>query len=217
MVKAKMEELSQQKLESYKTFRSSDHRPNVEEWHEHCRVTMWNMVHHDNHHHQGYNKKDDQFQPIPPRILQRPRFRLGAPALTVRQAELYGILPYYRQPTNNDGSCDNEIQQKKDIERAVIRGVRFVEGVYDGRDIKGKEVGPSWRIKDGKFCVDDEEKNTVIANDAVGDIPICLATMELATPRSGNGASVALSGQDKYLGGMASPCGRYIYGVPVRI
>jgi len=200
MLQAKNVELIQQKLESYKTGRTGDHRPDAEEWHAHRRVTMWNMSQHD---HQCGNSQ--QLQPIPPRTLQRPRFRLGAPAVTVRQAELYGLLPY-RQPTD-DASCDEKMRQK-DIERAVIRGVRFVEGVYKGRHINGEDVGP-WTMKNGKFCSDGE-----IENDAVGDIPICLATMEVLTTRSVNGASAGLSGQDKYLGGMASPCGRYIYGVP---
>jgi len=88
--------------------------------------------------------------------------------------------------------------------------VRFVDGVYKERQINGENVGP-WTIKNGKFCADGE--NAVIEKD-VGRIPICLAKMEVLTPRSENGASVGLSGQDKYLGGMASPCGRYIYGVP---
>jgi hypothetical protein len=37
--------------------------------------------------------------------------------------------------------------------------------------------------------------------------------MEMLT-LSENGQAIGLSGQDKYLGGVASPCGRFIYGVP---
>mmetsp|Transcript_3956 Transcript_3956/g.8917 ORF Transcript_3956/g.8917 Transcript_3956/m.8917 type:complete len:1089 (-) Transcript_3956:770-4036(-) len=203
MLQAKEEELAQQKLESYKTGRTGDHRPGLEGWHEHRRVTMWNIVHHNSH---RENTQKKEFQSIPPRILQRPRFRLGSPALTMRQAELYGLLPYH-QPQNDTTSCD-ENTRLKDVERAVIRGVRFVEGVYTGRQINGDEVGP-WTIKHGKF-----EENTAAEKYPIGDIPICLATMEVLAPRSANGASAGLSGQDKYLGGMASPCGRYIYGVP---
>ncbi|KAL7530912.1 hypothetical protein ACHAXR_003741, partial [Thalassiosira sp. AJA248-18] len=187
MLQVKEEELSQQKLESYKTGRTSDHRSNVEVSHEHRRVTMWNLYDSDG------NGSSEQY--IPPRMLQRPRFRLGAPALTMRQAELYGLLRYH---------CDEKNRQK-DIERAVIRGVRFVEGVY-----KGKQ-GP-WKIKNGRFCSGGD--SAALENVTVGDIPICLATMEVLTPRSVDGVSAGLSGQDKYLGGMSSPCGRYIFGVP---
>ena len=205
MTQAKVEEVYAQKLEAYKTGRTGDHKPNTEVWHEHRRVTMWNnksLVH-------QYGITEQRTN-IPPRILQRPKFRLGAPELTVRQAELYGLLPY--RESMNDANCDEEIR-KRDIERAVIRCVRFVEGVYKCRHNDGTEVGPSWRIKDGKFCSDEglAEGNKVTPG---GDIPICTASMEVLTMRTYEGAATGLQGQDKYLGGMASPCGRYIYGVP---
>ena len=55
--------------------------------------------------------------PTPRRMLQRPK-------LTVRQAELYGLLQYHK-PTNHS-RFDEELR-RKDIEHAVIRGVQFVE------------------------------------------------------------------------------------------
>ena len=128
----------------------------------------------------------------------------------MRQAELYGLIQY-RQPQKDTSS--NDLVRLKDIEHAVIRGVRFEEGVYKSRNANGKEVD-SWAMKNGKYCY---ENSTVINKHQSGDdnIPICLATMEVLTPRASvNGASSGLLGQDKYLGGMASPCGRYIYGVP---
>lgn len=195
MLGTKEAELAQQKVEAYKTGRTGDYCPGLEGYHDHCRVTMWNI--HESNSENAHNKQSEY---TPPRMLQRPRFRLGSPALTVRQAELYGLLPYRT-------SCDEEVHLK-DVERAVIRGVRFVEGVYTSRDIDGKEIGP-WTVKYGKF-----EENLSAQNYHIGDIPICLATMEVLAPCSTNGASTGLSGQDKYLGGMASPCGRYIYGVP---
>jgi hypothetical protein len=63
----------------------------------------------------------------------------------------------------------------------------------------------------GKFSSGD----VAIAKDPNKEIPICCASMEVLTPRSVDGAAIFLSGQDKYLGGMTSPCGRYVYGVPV--
>ena len=129
----------------------------------------------------------------------------------MRQAELYGLIQYNQQQKN---TSSNELARSKDIEQAVIRGVRFEEGIYKGRNTNGEEMD-SWTIKNGKYCSDEDA--TAIEKHQSGDdnIPICLATMEVLTPRaSANGASSVLLGQDKYLGGMASPCGRYIYGVP---
>ena len=239
--KSKQLELAKKKLEDYKAGRSGDQRPEVEGWHEHRRTTMWNRPH--NNHHSTNSQQQKQFQAIPPRMLQRPRFRLGKcsyvticfihvylnrtthrsqqedilllylgpPTLTVRQAELYGLIQY-RQPLKDTSS--NDLVRSQDIEHAVIRGVRFVEGVYKGRDGNGKEV-ESWAMKNGKYCSDEDA--TVINKHQPGDdnIPICLATMEVLTLRASvNGASSGLLGQDKYLGGMASPCGRYIYAIP---
>ena len=198
MLVVKEENLLQQKLESYKTGRTGDHRPDVEQWHDHRRVTMWNKVESQLCHEPGRS----QFKLIPPRLLQRPMFRLGAPALTIRQAELYGLLPY-RQP-------GEELRQK--VERAVIRGVRFVEGVYTGRDFDGKELG-CWKMSDGKFC--SSAASNTVARETKANIPICLATMEILKPSLEGCTYGLLTGQDKYLGGMTSPCGRYIFGVPV--
>lgn len=205
LLKAKEDALIRQKLESYKTGRTGDHRPEIEQWHEHKRVTMWNLS--DGHHreHVPFN----QFQPFPPRLLQRPRYRLGAPSISFREAELYGLIPYRR---HTDDAFLDEKMRHEDIERAVIRGVRFVECLYKGRQLCGKEVG-SWKMINGKF----DSGEVATAKGPNIEIPICSATMEVLTPRSVDGAAIFLSGQDKYLGGMASPCGRYIYGVPVSI
>jgi len=207
--KAKIDELSKQKLEDYKAGRSGDQRPETEQWHDHRRLTMWNMPH-NTHHNSSSEEEEDtdsSFQPIPPRMLQRPHYRLGPPTLSLRQAELYGLIPYQSSSNDDDGQT-----RLKDIERAVIRGVRFKDGVYEGRYSNGDKVGP-WTLKNGKFVSPDDDEDIdaaiVANNDTSSDIPICLAKMEVLTPSSG-----ALIGQDKYLGGMASPCGRYVYGVP---
>ena len=203
LLKSKEDALIQQKLESYKTGRTGDHRPDIEQWHEHKRVTMWNMPGGLLRGHGHF----DQFHLLPPRLLQRPRYRLGAPPITIREAELYGLIPYRR---HTDDAFLDEKMRHDDIERAVIRGVRFAEGVYKGRQLCGKEVG-SWEMINGKFSSGD----VAIAKDPNKEIPICCASMEVLTPRSVDGAAIFLSGQDKYLGGMTSPCGRYVYGVPV--
>ena len=207
MMQIKYKELTDQKLESYRTGMTGDYRPEVECWKSHRRVTMWNAhLHGDNP-----NVVYDDVTAIPPRLLQRPKFRLGAPKLTIRQAELYGLLSYNnRQSSDSDGDdYDQKEARRIEIERAVSRGVRFVEGVYKDED--GNPVGP-WTMKDGKFAAEWGKDATY--NYSNERIPICQATMEVLTASSDSGEAIGLSGQDKYLGGMASPCGRYIYGVP---
>ncbi|KAL9180254.1 hypothetical protein ACHAXT_008224 [Thalassiosira profunda] len=199
LVRARFEELTQQKLDAYRTGRTGDHRPDVEAWHEHRRATMWNRA---------SSQQTSVQLPVPPRVLQRPRFRFGPPDLTVRQAELYGLLPYHRLTDNASNSGE---MRQKDVERAVIRGVRFADGVYEGRHVNGDAVVGTWKVRDGKFCSDEEA--TIIQN-AARDMPICLANMEVLMAKGLDGSFIELSGQDKWLGGMASPCGRYIYGVP---
>ncbi len=193
------DKLFQQKLESYKTGRTGDHRPEKEQWHQHRRITMWNKP---ERHYYCFDSRQSECKLVPPRLLQRPRFRLGKPALTLRLAELYGVIPYRA----------HDETRLKDIERAVIRGVRFVEGVYRGKYLNGEGAG-SWKMRNGKYCVgvgcsaDAQTPNECI--------PICLAKLDMLKPYAEDCASIPLNGQDKYLGGIASPCGRYIYGVPV--
>jgi len=209
-MQVKYKELTDQKLEAYRTGRTGDHRPDVEISYPHRRVTMWNAHLHDGDGNANRNCYSD-VRLIPPRLLQRPKFRLGPPKLTARQAELYGLLPYRNRQAshNNISDCDQDEARRNQIERAVSRGVRFVEGVFKDKD--GKAVGP-WTVTDGRFT--DEWGLDTSYNFSSKRIPICLANMELLTPCSEDGQAIGLSGQDKYLGGMASPCGRYIYGVP---
>ena len=100
------------------------------------------------------------------RRRHRCHYRLSPPLVTRRQAELYGLLSY---PTHT----------QEDMERAMIRGVRFVE----------------------------EENDDMPASPLRQQPQRCDAFLE--TTKSGE-----LLGQDKYLGGVPSPCGKYVYGVP---
>ena len=155
--KTLLDELNRKKLEAYRTGRTGDHRPDVESWHDHRRTTMWNR-----------SGKVSEMQ-VNPSLLQRPRFRLGPPELTTRQAELYGLIPYKSQTNQSKESL---------MERAIIRGIRFDKGMESETKVEQREVS----------------------------IDACTARIEFLTSE--------LLGQDKYLGGMASPCGRYVYGVP---
>lgn len=79
----------------------------------------------------------------------------------------------------------HQLQQK--IQKATIRGVRF----HNDTDYnKTHQNNNSY----------NKPKNKLL----------CEAKIKILTLEGGN----AMTGQDKYLGGMASPCGRYVYGVP---
>jgi hypothetical protein len=109
----------------------------------------------------------------------RPYYRSSSPLLTVRLAQLYGLLPY--QDKNG-----NSLATRKDLEgevrRAIIRGIRFVPESKPTlpRVIVNSKGEPKAHIE--RLVAPDNQ-----------DIMV---------------------GQDKYLGGMSSPCGKYIYGVP---
>ena len=53
---------------------------------------------------------------------QRPYYRYCPPKVTLRLAELYGLLPY---------ETSGEEYDKKAVERAIIRGVRFTNEFND--------------------------------------------------------------------------------------
>lgn len=136
------------KVDAYRCFKTGDHRAFDESWHDHKRGSDGDNI-----------------------ILsrQRPYFRYSPPNVSIRLAQLYGLLPY----------LEDEDAFQKAIERAIIRGVRFTEGnLFDERRSSYEPMMTS----------------------------ICQSI-------SLTGGS-ALPGQDKYLGGMCSPCGKFIYGVP---
>jgi hypothetical protein len=143
-----------EKLDAYRWFKTGDHRAFVESWHDHKRSSC-------------------KTEEIESQILcrQRPYFRYSPPWVTVRLAQLYGLLPY-----NATGP-----EMEKAVDRAIIRGVRFT---------------PSGDLFD-KFR-------------SVPDAPLCTAKIETFSLSDGS----ILLGQDKYLGGMCSPDGKYVYGVP---
>jgi hypothetical protein len=143
------------KLDAYRWFKTGDHRAFVESWHEHKR------------------RSTRKTKEVTSQVLcrQRPYYRYSPPWVTVRLAQLYGLLPY-----NVTGA-----DMKKAVERAIIRGVRFC---------------PSGDLFD-QFR-------------AVPNAPLCTARIKTFSLSDGS----QLFGQDKYLGGMCSPDGKYVYGVP---
>ena len=173
LVNARSEELSLSRLESYRCGRTGDHRPEAEEWHDHRRTTMWNLP---------PGGGGPPVLPYPPRLLQRPRHRLGPPELTARLARLYGLLQC--NPTEDD------------VRRAVVRGVNFVEAnLYVPRRPDGEVVGP-WTVRDGRYAEDGEPDDCDVGGTRER-MPICLASLEKLVPTSVGGAPEPLSGQDK--------------------
>ncbi len=138
------------KVDAYRWGKTGDHRAYVESWHDHKRKLS----------------NPDDIDWILAR--QRPYYRFSPPKISLRLAELYGLLPYEA----------SEEEYEKAKERAIIRGLRLSNGLSDLR--------------------------------ATCSAPLCTATIQIIKLTGGS----TLPGQDKYLGGMCSPCGTYIYGVP---
>ncbi len=103
----------------------------------------------------------------------RCHFRAGPPQVSRRLAELYGLIPYHSD------------DWKREIDRAVIRGVRFDDENYHDRNTVVPPTIPTSNVQ-----------------------PPCHAESVQLTSSDPD----LLSGQDKYLGGMAA--GGYVYGVP---
>lgn len=137
---------AEKKLESYKQRQTTDYRLNEEIW-------------------QQGKIADSQH-------LIRPYYRTGPPLLTLRQAELYGLLPYGIK------DCTRE----ECVNRALVQGVRF-----------GPEPLPTQAV--------------VLPFRSRPKHPAHLVNLS-----ADHGA--CMEGQDKYLGGMSSPCGNFVYGVP---
>jgi hypothetical protein len=137
------------KLQAYLQRRTGGHRLQWEDWH----------------------REEDTAAQGRPHV--RPYYRTSPPLLTIRQAELAGLLPY----------TNSAVQRASDVQRAVLRGVRFVSCSQPSTRHQASPCRP------------------------------CHASMQLLT-LDGPDAATAMAGSEKYLGGMASACGRYVYGVP---
>ena len=146
------------KVEAYKQRRTGDHQPNEEFWYT------------------GQTLSQSNRTALLPRL--RPYFRTSPPIVTIRQAELYGLIPYQTNPD----------QRKSDVERALTQGVRFHEKI---------------RCKNNDDQVISTRTPTRPCDAHLGLLSV-----------AGRSDEHWMHGQDKYLGGIPSPCGRYIYGVP---
>ena len=117
----------------------------------------------------------------------RSYFRTSPPLLNLRLAELYGLIPY--QPNNNEEA----------LKRATIQGLRLVEDC----------------LEDDAFDADEtiSTRNSRHTNLLRSSLKHCDANLDYLFPSAPSHSSL-LEGPDKYLGGVCSPCGRYVYGVP---
>jgi len=141
-------------MDSYKQRRTCDYRLDSEYWQD----------------------RNNNNNPSENSLWRRPFFRTSPPLLTLRQAELFGVVAYDDKKGNTPKS--------QIIEQALIRGVRFLPEALPTRP-------------------------TVFPLQP--DDPINAAHLVHLTANDGE---PNMQGQDKYLGGMASPCGTYVYGVP---
>ena len=188
-------------LNGYRMGRTTDHRAYLECWHE----NPGEQLEHPNKNKTGKrNEKDkkdtangaevdvnassdpkanivDQVV-IPPDPFYN---RSGPTKLTWRQAELYGLVPY---------GLESEEERRLEVRRALVRGVRFVEGVAEVRLPMNEQ---------------SEKTNAKSQQTAKHGDSACSARIAIVSP-----SDQPLLGQDKWLGGMPSPDGEYIYGVP---
>jgi hypothetical protein len=145
------------------------------------------------HAHRRYTSQ--QYQPA------RPHYRHSPPLVTVRQAQLFGLAPYPNPST--ESSYDRELQL------AEIRGVRFRRD----NDAASGEPTPAGAVNAGTTLV--PSRGPVVKCDAhLEHLTLEEEEKTPATAPETNPWKHPMHGSDKYLGGMASPCGAYVYGVP---
>ena len=155
------------KVESYRQRQTSTHRLDVEEW---------------MHFHSKRNANNYDSHTGNRAMITRQYFDTGPPLVTMKLAELYGLVPY----CSCDATCGIDDDHSSDRQqRAIIRGVQF----YDNSIVTSHQLIAS--------------PASSKALDEAGRL-IHLTTHD---PNE-------MIGQEKYLGGMASSCQRYVYGVP---
>ena len=120
----------------------------------------------------------------------RPYYRTSPPLVTTRLAQIYGLLPCGNSKNGMENGI-SETDMEGEIQRAIVRGVRFVN--------TGDNDSPA---------------------NGVPSLPQPCTTKESGSqhPRieclmAPDNPDITI-GQDKYLGGISSPCGKYVYGVP---
>ena len=126
------------KMNSYKWSKTGDHRSFVESWHDHKRQTL-NVPNFKSMDEKSRSDDDDDKEKMWKGInwiiaRQRPYFRYKPPTLTTRLAELYGLVPL---------NLTSPEAYQKAVERAIVRGARFVDDVNDLDNVKHRNSNPS--------------------------------------------------------------------------
>jgi hypothetical protein len=203
----------QHKMNAYKQRETSDHRPHEENYHRHPSIL--------------FDPKTTGQEPVQ---KPRPYYRTSPPIVTVRQAELYGLIPY----------TNTMKELRKAIRQAIIQGVRFlrsdprleavsqadlddtsaewiptleqigIPGLYSS--VRPRSIVQPARLQHLRLHQPSDQSHPETPNGSRkrdSNAP----KKEAGTERTGSVGDL-LIGQDKYLGGMSSPCGRYVYGVP---
>lgn len=153
------------KILAYTTFRTGDYRADVED------ESNW------------YNSSS-----LPSHY--RPYFRFGAPKVSYRLAELYGLVPY-------PSSILSVEQKVEKVTTAIRQGVCF--------DLSDEQNPEILKRLSQILSISQKEEQENPPKRGIS----CNAKTESLMPKSG-----PLMGQDKYLGGVSSPFGDAIFGVP---
>ena len=186
-----MELLREKKLEAYLYSRTGDHRADHECWH-----PDWGEREEATH--------SSLLTSAVTRVrLIKTYYQLqgGPPKLTWRQAELYGLASY---------NMYSKHEKKQEIERLERTGVRF-ESTY--RDLEGRPH-PSLEVLhhiSGKDMLGQGTMYIFHSFLVAKCTLVCVARLNMLTYRH---SSNVIACTDKWLGGMSSPCERYVYGVP---
>lgn len=217
------------KLDGYRMGRTTDHRPHMECWNDfpgeiivspNCKKTMIRNDHEtialpttggigtakSYTHCSNVMRTNEMIVP-----MDHFYHRYSPPLLTWRQAELYGLVPY---------GIQDEEDFEKALQRALVRGICFYRPSFPKRT--NCENGKAHFQTDGivyKYpCVSNLLDNSVEVPHTSPRIRNPSGSRATYNP----GVTIAilspddppLLGQDKWLGGMPSPDGSYIYGVP---
>ena len=159
------------KVESYRQRQTGTYRLDIEEW------IPYPPQRNANHNITSTNLNANGTQ----LISTRQYFDTGPPLMTMKVAELYGLVPY-----QDHVDSDNPLVEENRRQRAIIRGVQF----YDNLII------PSQHFMTAPLSSSNDQNEMAH-----------LVHLTTKDPKE-------MMGQEKYLGGMASSCQQYVYGVP---
>lgn len=221
-------QLQKLKLDGYRMGRTTDYRPQMECWNDfpgeiivspNCKKTKMRVDHESialpsegtvttiSNHFSDALVSNEMIVP-----MDHFYHRYSPPLLTWRQAELYGLVPY---------GIQNEEDFEKALQRALVRGICFYRPIMNKITNNGNgttQADFTGGIIRNYSCVSMLLSNSVQVPYNSPRISNPSGSRAIYNP----GVSISilspddppLLGQDKWLGGMPSPDGSYIYGVP---